>query len=201
MNGTLQPGTRLAMAKLRQLYAIGLSPLREALSRLVGEGLVISEGQRGFRVAPFSREDLDDLTFLWQIVSEGTLRSALARRDENWEAAVVAAFHVLERRCDRVDSGDLADRAAFEEAQRAFHLTVTAGAGSPRSALILGALYDQARRYRLLFYNDTVDLKAAVASYRELVDHLLAYEIDDAVANVRRRLTTWRDEVRRRAGW
>jgi len=189
------------MAKLRQQYAIGLSPLREALSRLVGEGLVISEGQRGFRVAPFSSEDLDDLTFLWQIVSEGAFRAAMALHDENWEGAVVSAFHVLERRCDRVGSGDPADRAAFEESQRAFHLTLTGGAGSSRAAYAIGVLYDQARRYRLLFYNDTVDVNLALQSYRELMDHVLSGNIEAAVVGLRLRLTTWRDEVRRRAGW
>jgi DNA-binding GntR family transcriptional regulator len=62
LNGTLQPGTKLRFEMLRKRFGFGASTLREALTRLVGEALVTSEEQRGFKVAPVSFEDLADLT-------------------------------------------------------------------------------------------------------------------------------------------
>ena len=53
--GRLAPGTRLAMEQLKTAYGVGLSPLREALSRLSSQGLVEQLSQRGFRVAGVSR--------------------------------------------------------------------------------------------------------------------------------------------------
>ena len=203
LGGKLKPGARLAMADLRHRYSVGLSPLREALSRLAGEGLVVTEGQRGFRVAPFSAEDMDDLLFIWQIIEEGALRAAMARRDEQWEATIVAAFHVLERRITRaVASGNAPGRdEAFEEALRAFHLALTAGARSPRVALIQEALYDQARRYRVLRSLEPQDPKVLLEDFRTLMHLVLTYQTDAAVAKLRDQLATWRDGVNRLAGW
>jgi GntR family carbon starvation induced transcriptional regulator len=201
LDGTLKPGSRLAMAELRHRYSIGLSPLREALSRLVGEGLVTTEGQRGFRVAPFSAADVDDLMFIWQIIEEGALRAAMASRDEHWEASIVAAFHVLERRIQRAGSDSPGERASYEEAHRTFHLALTAGAASPRAAQIQRALYDQARRYRLLVFRDLADPKTMLEEYRQLMHLVLTYQTEAAVAKLRALLSMWRDGVRRLAGW
>ncbi len=189
------------MAELRQRYAIGLSPLREALSRLVGEGLVIAEGQRGFRVAPFSPEDVDDLIFVWQTIVEGALRAAMARRDEHSEAAIVAAFHVLERRIGCATSEDPVARDSYEQAHRAFYLALTAGAASPRATYIQNALYDQARRYRVLLHRDQPDPKDRLEGYRTLMQLVLTSQTDMAVAKLREDLTIWRDGLTRRAGW
>src|ERR1700682_4922533 len=60
--GKLPPGSRLAITELAQHYEIGATPLREGLSRLVSRGLIVAIGQRGFRVASVSREDLADIT-------------------------------------------------------------------------------------------------------------------------------------------
>ena len=46
----LAPGSKLPFDRLKEDYGVGLSPLREALSRLATSGLVTMEGQRGFRV-------------------------------------------------------------------------------------------------------------------------------------------------------
>src|SRR6201999_1825607 len=58
----LKPGERLIINQLCQYLDVSLGAVREALSRLSSEGLVIAEPQRGFRVAPISAEDLKDLT-------------------------------------------------------------------------------------------------------------------------------------------
>ena len=52
----LEPGSKLLFEALREKYDVGLSPLRESLSRLVVEGLVVGEDRRGFRVAWRSRD-------------------------------------------------------------------------------------------------------------------------------------------------
>src|SRR3954468_18280633 len=60
--GRLAPGTPLKSDELRLAYGIGISPLREALSRLASERLVTSIGQRGFRVAALTPDDVIDVT-------------------------------------------------------------------------------------------------------------------------------------------
>ena len=63
IRGTLLPAAKLRIDALRQSYGLGASALREALSRLVADGLVETEGQRGFWVTPFSREELYAVVF------------------------------------------------------------------------------------------------------------------------------------------
>src|SRR4029078_1471497 len=60
--GHLAPGSRRAIVDVVQRYEIGATPLREGLSRLMSRGLIVGTGQRGFRVADVSREDLLDIT-------------------------------------------------------------------------------------------------------------------------------------------
>ena len=57
LNGHLAPGTRLRLQTMCDTYHVSMSPLREALAALAGRGLVVQEGQRGFRVAPASADD------------------------------------------------------------------------------------------------------------------------------------------------
>jgi DNA-binding GntR family transcriptional regulator len=61
LDGTLAPGLKLRFEMLRERYGVGASTLREALTRLVGDALVTSEEQRGFRVAEVSLDDFADL--------------------------------------------------------------------------------------------------------------------------------------------
>ena len=59
--GRFPPGAPLRFQELQGLCGMSVSPVREALTRLVGEGLVEAEHNRGYRVATLSRHDLDDL--------------------------------------------------------------------------------------------------------------------------------------------
>ncbi|MEM8659060.1 MAG: GntR family transcriptional regulator, partial [Pseudomonadota bacterium] len=57
----LAPGTALRLPALSERYGIGLTPLRDCLTRLSAEHLVVPEHNKGFRVAPLSLEGLLDL--------------------------------------------------------------------------------------------------------------------------------------------
>src|SRR3546814_836243 len=59
--GLLPPGQKLTLDTLKERYAVGATPLREALYRLSSSMLVIAEDQRGFRVAPVTLMHLEDI--------------------------------------------------------------------------------------------------------------------------------------------
>ena len=95
--GRLAPGEKLRIDYLKSTYGYGASGIREALSRLLSDGLVASEAQRGFWVAPVSVEDLRDLTATRKVIEVEALRQAILCGDVAWEARVVAAQYRLER--------------------------------------------------------------------------------------------------------
>ncbi len=95
--GNLAPSTRLRIDLLRQTYGFGASALREALSRLVSDGLAEAEAQRGYWVTPISREELNDITMARRSVEVEALRQAIRFGTLEWESGIVAASHSLER--------------------------------------------------------------------------------------------------------
>ncbi len=54
IRGNFQPDEKLRMSLLTSRYALGVGPLREALSQLVAERLVTVVNQKGYRVASMS---------------------------------------------------------------------------------------------------------------------------------------------------
>ena len=61
MEGHIPPGEKLQFDALRERYDVGISPIREALSRLHSDGWVEREEQRGYRVTAISRDELLDV--------------------------------------------------------------------------------------------------------------------------------------------
>ena len=90
LHNRLDPGSRLRFKDLRERYHSGLSPLREALMRLVSEGLVVLEDHKGFRVAPVSREEMQDIANTLLELEALAIRMAVKKGDDRWEADIVA---------------------------------------------------------------------------------------------------------------
>lgn len=180
--GRLAPGARLGIVDLVQRYEIGATPLREGLSRLVSRGLIVAIGQRGFRVATVSEDDLRDITRIRTVVEVEALRLAMTDGGDAWEAAILAALHQLRRYIER--EGERFNEGAedFDILHKGFHTALLAGCGSPR---LLGAhsdLYDQAYRYRRVMMHQIVDGDEFFDSHRKLADRVLARDVAGAQA-------------------
>ena len=161
--GVLKPGEKLSIASLIKRYAIGASPLREALSRLSTDRLVVLEGKRGFTVAPISAAELDDISICRRLVETEAVRLAVEHGDETWEARVVAAFHRLDRAEERARQHPAADPVEWEQRNSEFHAAVVSACGSTWLIRLQTMLYAQHERYRrlsLLHRDPARDLQA-----------------------------------------
>jgi len=148
IRGHLAPSERLRIQALSERYQIGATAIREALSRLVTEGLVESEDQRGFTVAPVSREELLDLTQTRIKVEQMALRLAVANGDLEWETLVLSCCHRLSRLESQPWSEELVSN--WMVAHRQFHEALVSGCGSPWTVKLCRLLYDKSERYRNL---------------------------------------------------
>jgi DNA-binding GntR family transcriptional regulator len=144
------PGKRLKIQELCTQFSVSLGAIREALSRLTSEGLVVAEPQRGFRAAPISATDLADLTMVRVEIETLCLRRAIALGDVNWEARLVAAAHRLSRTPERDGNDPARSNEVWAEAHSAFHLALVDGCGSPWLLHLHALLYAQSERYRRL---------------------------------------------------
>src|ERR1700733_10965868 len=85
--GRLEPGRKLRIQELAASLKVSPSVVREALSRLSAESLVIAEPQRGFRVSPINAADVRDLTEVRIDIELKCLRRSMSEGDVSWEAA------------------------------------------------------------------------------------------------------------------
>ncbi|WP_018719562.1 GntR family transcriptional regulator [Arhodomonas aquaeolei] len=180
IRGVWQPGSRLAVKQLSDHYGIGASPIREALARLVGEGLVLVFGQRGFRVPPIDLDDLWDVTNTRVLIENEALRQSIEHGDDAWESEVVAAYHQLEK----LEHDPARDFAEWERRNQRFHEALVAACPSRWLQRMREILHDQHRRYRFLSsqYAPGRDIPA---EHRALRDAALAGDTGTAMSVLR----------------
>lgn len=164
----LMPNERLRFEALRERYGAAFTSLREALSRLISEGLVVLEPHRGARVADMKDEDFRDLLHVRRLIEAETVRNSIAHGDEQWEAGLVAAFHVYERALSapRKRGAASADRV---ERHNLFHDALMAGCRSERLLLLRKMLYAQAERYLMLSFQSPSPPPDAVLTEHERI--------------------------------
>lgn len=176
ISGIYQPGEKLLMSRLKGRYALGISPLREALSQLVSEHLVVAISQRGYRVAPMSVEELEDIYDARAQLEAMLVRLAIERGDDTWEAEILAKAHTLAKVAEVHGPDEMLD--VWDRRHQAFHTALVAGCGSRQLLMARESLFDQAARYRHLWLCQTVFSDQALAAKRqehaELVDAILA---------------------------
>lgn len=175
--GRFVPDSRLRLGQLSDVYASGISPLREALAQLVGKGLVIQDGQRGFRVAPVSAQDLVDVTQTRIRLETMALRLAIEAGETEWEASILAAHHRLARR-SRTD--DVLIDEIWEKLHRDFHFCLIAACDSVRLLAFCGEIYDHFDRYRRIAVLHARRHPSLSSSHRDIVDAVLARQDDQA---------------------
>jgi GntR family transcriptional regulator, carbon starvation induced regulator len=182
LRGVFRPGEKLPIEALCVRYGIGATPLREALNRLSAEDLVIRVDQRGFRVAPVSLADLEELTKTLCWISGLALREAIRNGDAAWEEQVVVAAYRLSKVGREGAEGYSSFNPEWEARHHTYHLTLIAACGSRWLIDFYGMLMDRHTRYRYLAFADASVPRDAAAEHRAITDAVLARDADRAVA-------------------
>lgn len=146
--GRLRPGSRLPFAELCSRYGTSVGVVREGLSRLIEQDLVVAEPQQGYRVKPVSAQDLRHLTDARVEIEALVLRSAIDSGDLTWESSVLAAHHVLARTPQQDPQDPQRMGEAWASAHADFHSVLLSGCPNPRLRAMALALRDSAELYR-----------------------------------------------------
>jgi GntR family carbon starvation induced transcriptional regulator len=192
VSGRLAPWEKLRLAELKTRYEMGSSPLREALSRLVGEGLVTFEGNKGFRVRGLSREDLADIAYMRTAVETYAIRTAIERGGVEWETGIVGALHRLIT-LTRDTATDRASLDAWNDAHDRFHEALIAACGSPRVFETQRRLAEHHNRYRRIFMGDNLPRQLLIDEHTDIADAALARDADRAAALLGRHMVVTSD--------
>ena len=143
--GHFQPGTKLRVQSLATQYGVGPSPVREALCSLSAEGLVDRFDQRGFRAAPASIEQFDELVEARCLLEDAVLRASIAAGTVAWEEGLVLANYRVQR---FVCTSEVWDGPAWETCHDAFHDALLRACQIPTLLSYCRVLRERSIRYR-----------------------------------------------------
>ncbi|HBF85491.1 MAG TPA: GntR family transcriptional regulator [Streptomyces sp.] len=188
MRGDHAPGDPLKPQELAKEQGVSLAVVREALVRVVGEGLADRLPNRGFAVPAFSDRRWQEIAEARRTVEPVMLRMSVERGDVDWEARVRAAHHRLARTPAYVPGEGEHYSSTWAEAHRVFHRTLLEGCGNP----VLLETFDRmwtaselARRWSA-HRNPGRD---GVLEHRRLEEAALARDADTAAEVLTRHLT------------
>jgi len=178
--GHLAPGVRLRLDRLAEIYGASVSTLREILSRLSSEGLVIAEGQRGFRVSPISPEGFEDVAAMRLLLETYALPLSFAAGDLEWEGRLVAAHHKLAFMERRMLAGEREGTEMWKRYDREFHQSLIEACGSQTLLDLYSGVFDQYLRYQMV----AVVFRGEVAAqeHRAVLDCALRRNANEACA-------------------
>ncbi|WP_309899721.1 GntR family transcriptional regulator [Caballeronia sp. LZ035] len=179
--GVLPPGGKLKISDLAATYGAGVIPTREALARLSSSGLVVAEDQRGFRVAPVSLDELQDLGALRRTLETRALVESMSQGDIEWETRLIAAHHRMSRLDMRTQHGEAGFAEDWDAAHVEFHLALLGACRSPWLMQFVRMLGEQMNRYRHLSTRaDQADTRDIATEHTTLLEAALARDADRA---------------------
>jgi DNA-binding GntR family transcriptional regulator len=180
LNGVLHPSQKLKMVELTVRFGVSQSVIREALTRLTEQGLLIATPQRGFRVRDLSIEDIAELTETRVEIESLAMRLAVERGDMQWETGILAAHHRLERTPVVRDDGTVSEDWAIQH--RDFHQALLTGCSNRRLESVANSLRDSAELYRRWYWVLADDHQRDLdREHRQLKELALARDADGAI--------------------
>ncbi len=145
----LAPSTKIKANAVCERYGVSLGAAREALSRLVSDGLVTVAAQKGCVVAPVSWEEFEQLNELRTEIEVSCLRKSILNGDLKWESGVAGALHRLTRLHDLgLDATSSHLRSDWQEAHVEFHLALVAACPNRCLLELRDTLFERTLRYR-----------------------------------------------------
>jgi DNA-binding GntR family transcriptional regulator len=139
--GRLAPETRLILDELSQQLGLSMTPIREALPVLEGEGLIVQLAHRGAIVAPMDREEILELYAI-----RGGLESMVTRQAVPRVTPVdLAQMNDLVQEMRELEGNWI----EFLERDMAFHLVLYSAAGSKRWRETIETLWKRSKRYMI----------------------------------------------------
>ena len=190
----LVPGQKLHIAGLSKQFGVSLAAVREALSRLVADGLVQASDQRGFRVSPVSSADLADVTQTRIDIESLALRRSIERGNQEWLVSVEKAFVALSAVPYRHPNDPQSHNEAWIVRHRIFHRALVNDCGSQWLLGFRDVLHEQSERYRRLSVRrETGMIRDVESEHAAIVRAVLRRDADAAVAALEQHfLTTMR---------
>lgn len=165
MKGALPAGAQLSEATLAAEFGVSRGPLREAMQRLVQEGLVRSELNRGLFVKELDEAEIRDL-----YLTRTAIETAAARAVAHGEDAAQAAERLRARAASMAAAAAADDLQGLADADFAFHEELVSLAGSPRLHRVHETLMVETRMCMTALQGTYFDAEDQVAEHSRIAE-------------------------------
>lgn len=135
LHGEMAPGQAVTIKGLTEALGVGITPVREAIRRLISDGALVFQDNRRVSVPTLTQDDLDQLVFVRKSVECELARRATARVTPG----IVEALEAIDAALDEAIT--LGDVTAYLTLNHQFHETLYAQAGAPILAELASRLW------------------------------------------------------------
>jgi DNA-binding GntR family transcriptional regulator len=139
MDGTFSPGSQIGEAQLASRLNVSRGPVREALQRLIQEGLLVNRRNRGVFVVSLDEEDIRDVYLARRVIEQESAKILMRREDAEAIARLGEAVDRMSAAAGKHEWPELAD------SDLDFHETLVRSSRSKRLQRMFGTLLVEAR--------------------------------------------------------
>lgn len=193
----LKAGEKLSDLRLSSELGVSRTPIREALHQLAQDGVVIAEPNRGFFVATFTREDLEEIFELRRVLELYAIRKlGNEGHKDDLDRAMFELEHV-ERLITNATTPEqkLEAADAFLKTDRGFHSWLVSTVGNKRMSTIVGGLWTQIAIFQQVEDDIPEWMQVAVDQHREMLTMLLNGDVESATKLMSEHLDDMRELV------
>ena len=181
--GGLQPGQRLDETGLATRFKVSRTPVREALSRMTAQGVLVQGEKRGVFVAEYSREELAQIFEAMHEIEAACARIAAKRLTLLSRSEIEAAQALC------VSTAEVGDRSAYLKANEKFHLAIYRATSNPYMAELALDFRMRTGPFRAKRIITTEDMIASALSHNELIEGIFSEDSAMASQGMRTHMT------------
>lgn len=181
--GELSPGQRLDEVKLATRFGVSRTPIREVLSRMTAQGILVPGEKRGVFVASYSREDLAQIFEAMHEIEAACARIASQRLSLLSRTEIEAAHAAC------LEAAHQGDRVGYLRANEAFHQAIYRATGNPYMAEIASEFRQRTGPFRSKKFATKADLISSAESHEELIRNIFSEDSATASNGMRSHMT------------
>jgi DNA-binding GntR family transcriptional regulator len=185
--GELPPNEKMKLNALQKRYGVSVNTLRETLMRLVSEGFVAFEDQKGFRVNAVSVSDLHELIELRSTLEVLGMRKSMTNTKTliDWKSRLISSHYRLTHAQNAMLENGERNKSEWEKADREFHMAIVSNCNSQQLIRYHASILEQFMRYQVLALQQRPFRgQSVIDEHKQLLDLLLNDDIEGAADNL-----------------
>ncbi|MEM9707928.1 MAG: GntR family transcriptional regulator [Pseudomonadota bacterium] len=182
-SGVLRPGERLDEVSLTERFGVSRTPVREALTRLAAQDILVPGEKRGVRVAEYSREELAQIFEAMHEIEATCARIASQR------LSLLSRAEIERAQAGCVAAAESGDFHRYMRANERFHQAIYRATGNPYIAEIASDFRRKTGPFRAKKFASKSDLIASAESHGELIAGIFSEDSKAASDGMRAHMT------------